>query len=115
VHRFARCKSIGSAWDLADFLTAHVHDCKFEVRMPSRTDIEVWAWTPLPPAEQEQVKRMVAAYRNAKLAEQAAAGSTHESESPMGKCLFELLRRMSLDSQNIGLFSFEFTAEKPRD
>ena len=37
------------------------------------------------------------------------------TESPMGKCLFELLRRMSLDSQNIGLFSFEFTAEKLPD
>ncbi len=74
--RYARCKSLESAWELADFLTDHVQDCRFEVHMPTRTDFDVHTaiGCPLPKDWQEYVHRIVAAWKAAKLQQMSEDG-----------------------------------------
>jgi hypothetical protein len=71
--RYARCKSLEAAWELADFLTANMQNCRFEVHMPSRTEFDVHTAVgyPLPKVWQEHVRKLVAAYKAAKLKQMA--------------------------------------------
>ncbi len=65
--RYARCKSLDAAWELAEFLTAHVRDCRFEVHMPSRIDFDVHCCIALPADWRAYVQKLVNAWKHAKL------------------------------------------------
>jgi len=74
MHRFASCKTLSTAWDLADFLMVKVPSIAFMVQMPTRTEYEVWSarGCPLPPSSRAEVAKFVIEFRELKMREQAS-------------------------------------------